>query len=92
MSVLLFVDSPDVRDKSAVGDGEGSCELDPGEAEDVSEGIGDSRGVAGGVLSGTGEFSGLGNPDASEGLFGGFAGEASGVAEETARAIEISRF
>ena len=70
----LFVDSPDVGDKSAVDVGEGSCELDSGEAEDArAEGAGESRGVAGGELSGAGEFSGVGSADASKGLFGGFA-------------------
>jgi hypothetical protein len=86
------VDSPDAGDKSAVDVGEGSCELDSGEAEDVSEGVGDARAVTEGELSGAGEFSGVDKADASEGLFGGFVGGASGVAEETARAIEMSRF
>ena len=67
----LSVDSPDGRDKSGVDDGEGSCELDSGEAEDVSEGLGDTRAVARGEFSGAGEFSGV--ADASKGLFGGFA-------------------
>ena len=89
----LSVDSPDARGKSADDVGEGSCELDSGEAEDArAEGVGESRGVAGGELSGAGEFSGVSGPEASEGVFGGFAREASGIGEETALAIEISRF
>jgi hypothetical protein len=71
--VPLSVDSLDARDKSGVDDGEGSCELDSGEAEDVSEGVGEARAVARGEFSGAGEFSGVGNADASKGLFGGFA-------------------
>jgi hypothetical protein len=85
----LFADSPDAEDKSVVG--EGSWELDSEEAEGVSARVADSRGVAEGEVSAAGEFSGAGDRDVSEGPFGWFAGEASGVAEEIGRAIEISR-